>query len=47
MGPDESAVYSSVNHVHAHRASSLLHLPKSAVVVKQCALAQLDVVWCR
>jgi len=31
--PDESTIYSSVHHLHAHRASSLLHL-SVAIVMK-------------
>ena len=37
-------LYSSVHHLHAHRASSLLHLPMTVAVVMECALAQLEAV---
>ncbi len=36
-----------VYHVHAYRASSLLHLQTSVAIVMTCALAQLDVFVCR
>ena len=41
-----STVYSSVHHLHAHRASSLLHLQRFVAIVMKCALAQLDVFVC-
>ena len=37
----------SVYHLHAHRASFLLHLQISVATVMICALAQLDVFLCR
>ena len=37
----------SVYHLHAHRASFLLHLQISVATVMKCALAQLDVFVCR
>ncbi len=37
-------VYSSMYHLHAQRASLLLHLQTSVLIIMKCALAQLFVV---